>query len=123
LAGGVIRPSLNSNDADFDDASLVTEAAKNVPVHVALAADAKVGDLVTVLWGDASHSVTVKLSQFDVAKGVVTVPVNVGEAFGAFAAKSVTKLVTWPCVIVGISPADRVVPDDTRPNVSVVTFV
>lgn len=80
VAGGVIRPRANSADADRYDNSLITEAAKDVNVRVALPANAKVGDFVKLTWGGVppvgvDNTVEQALSNADIGKGYMSVRV------------------------------------------------
>lgn len=62
LSGGLIRIN-----------TAVTEAAQSVPVSVALPANAKAGDQVTLIWGVDSAQVTSLVSTADLDAGYVTV--------------------------------------------------
>jgi hypothetical protein len=81
LSGGIIRPRRNSADADRYDTALVTEAAKDVNVRVALHANAKIGDYVVLTWGDnppqgKDNTVTQAVSNADISRGYMTVRVS-----------------------------------------------
>ena len=66
-AGGLKRPRQNLSNADKQDSSLITEAAKSITLYVPLPANIKEGDSLTLVWGDNNHT----LSQLTVVKSEV----------------------------------------------------
>jgi hypothetical protein len=97
LAGGLIRPRPNLTEADKTDPSLITEAAMDVKVRVALPANAVTGDLLSLLWGNGTDNlVTTPVTQAAINQGflIVTVPAALISLVGDSNALRVTAFYT-----------------------------
>jgi large repetitive protein len=84
LAGGLIRPRPNVSDSDFSDPALITEAASNVQVRVALPANVATGDIASLLWGQEDNVITATVTQAAINQGhlIVNVPATFISAVG-----------------------------------------